>query len=79
MLDFLTTKGKVLFGVTCVCVLLTIGMMAVNLLILANQNHKLSEENAALRQRIQLMQEVNELDKSVKDLESSMKAKGLVD
>jgi uncharacterized membrane protein YqjE len=78
-MDFLTTKGKILFGVMFAGLLIALGFMTVTVLILVNQNHRLSEENAVLHQKVQLMLEINELGKSTKDLESALKDKGLID
>ena len=78
-MDFLTTKGKILFGVVFGGLLIALGFMTVTILILVNQNHHLAEENAALHQKVQLMIEINELGKSTKDLENTLKAKGLID
>lgn len=49
VMDFLTTRGKVLFGAVVLCIFGTIGFMSLNLIILMNENYHLRDDNERLR------------------------------
>jgi fructose-specific phosphotransferase system IIC component len=72
-MDFLTTKGKILFGVVFGGLLIALGFMTVTILILVNQNHHLAEENELLHQKVQLMIDSNELGQVNQPIKEEMK------